>query len=122
MTTFERTVTSQLSAYQFNLIELDETVKNLSPAVRAHLQCDEQHTALKAAGLPVTIGGVEIARYAEGAGLTFAVTVGAPGYRGIELHQPELGEWLVIDPIVQKPFGVIMTDEEFKALGAIEVE
>lgn len=121
MTVFERTVTSRLSAFQFKMIELSEREADSSPSVKAHYQADKQWAAFKAAEMPVNLGDLGFAHFHEDEPLTLAVTVSVPGYFGSVVHLMKLGDWLVVEPLKGSPRGEVLTDEQFRELGAVAV-
>lgn len=121
MTTFSRLVNSPIHAFQFKEIELDEAYKNSDLSVRIHHQLDAQFAAWREANLPVNTGVFEFAPFTDFEepvtgieDLKLIINCNSFGQSRFKTHELNLGDWLVIEPMMLPLNGIVMTEQEFQ--------
>lgn len=114
MTTFSRLVNSPVHSFQFKEIELDEAYKNSDLSVRIHHQLDAQFAAFREASLPVNTGVFEFAPFTDSEDLKLIINCNSFGQSRFKTHELNLGDWLVIEPMMLPLNGIVMTDQQFQ--------
>lgn len=114
MTTFSRLVNSPVHAFQFKEIEIDEAYKNSDLSVRIHHQLDAQFAAFREASLPVNTGVFEFAPFTDSEDLKLIINCNSFGQSRFKTHELNLGDWLVIEPMMLPLNGIVMTDQQFQ--------
>lgn len=121
MPKFQRQITTRFSAFQFKMMAHDEKHSDSSSSFKAHLQADEQRSAFNAADMSVRLREIDIAPFKEGDPLTLIVRLTDPWSGVCVSHFMKEGEWLFIDDLMGPATGEVMTDEQFRELGAVQV-
>lgn len=121
MPKFKRQVTTSFAAFQFKMIELSRQKAASSPQTQADYHSEKQWAAFKAAEMPVNLRDIGLARFSEDTPPTLMINVSVPGLAGSINHFLKEGDWLFVDPRSEKMTGEVLTDEQFRELGAVQV-
>lgn len=121
MATFQRLVPSTIFAFQFRLQDIGKELENATPIDRARNQGDAQRAILNEIRFPLTLGAVEVGNMSGSDPKTLVLTVSVPNIRGTFLHRMKLGDWFIVEPLVGKIGGEVLSNQQFNSLAATPI-